>query len=404
MINENERSHSLFLSLREPTMKLLHVVLLTSAAAWLSACGRDASAPPQTTAEVGVVTLKAQAVPLQAELAGRTSASLVADVRPQVNGIIRSRKFTEGTEVKAGQVLYEIDPAAYRADYEQAKASLADAQASLSAARLKYERYDELAKIEGVSQQDADDARLAYEQAEATLAQRKAALESARIDLEYTQVKAPISGRIGKSAFTPGALVTANQSEALATIRALDPIYVDLQQSSAELLELREMLNGGFKQGGTSVRLKLENGAEYADTGVLKFGEVAVDEATGSVTLRAEFPNADRMLLPGMYVRAVLDQAVDPSAILAPQQGITRDPKGNAIALVVNAQSKVEQRTVTTGRVIGDQWLVSEGLRAGDRLVVEGLNKVKSGDTVRSVEVTENSELAAAAAPLPSGG
>jgi len=249
-----------------------------------------------------------------------------------------------------------------------------------------------------VSQQEADDARMAHQQAVASVAQMQATLTSARINLDYTKVRAPISGRIGKSTVTPGALVTANQETALATIRALDPIYVDLTQSSAELLKLRKMIGAnGMKSGGSArVHLKLEDGSQYAAAGSMKFQEVSVDESTGSVTLRAEFPNPDGVLLPGMYVRAVLDEAVNSAAILAPQQGVTHDAKGNAIALVLTPENKVEQRTLVTERTIGDRWLVSQGLAEGDRLIVEGTNKVRVGDTVHPVDISSGSKTAAA--------
>jgi len=367
----------------------------------LAACGKDEKRPARGPVEVGVTTLRAQSVALTTELAGRTTASLSSDVRPQVAGIVKARRFEEGALVRAGQVLYVIDPATYQAAADQAAASLANAQAAVSAARLKDERYADLLKIEGVSRQDADDARTTYQQALAAVAVQKAALASARINLEYTQVRAPISGRIGKSSVTPGALVTASQTDAMATIRALDPIYVDLTQSSASLLRLRKLLSAdGVLPGSTAVKLKLEDGSAYGRAGKLKFSEVAVDEATGSVTLRAEFPNPDGTLLPGMYVRAVLDQAVDPQALLAPQQGISRDPKGQATALVVGDGDKVRSVTVTTQRSIGDQWLVSDGLAAGDRVVVEGSSKVKAGDTVKPVELPgARAPTAAQAAP-----
>lgn len=338
--------------------------------------------------EVGIVTLKAEVVTLQAELAGRTTASLSADLRPQVSGIIKARTFEEGARVKAGQVLYEIDPAMYRAVFEEAKANLASAQAALEAAKLKADRFASLIKIEGVSKQEADDARASRELAAATVAQRQAALEAARINLAYTSIRAPISGRIGKSSVTAGALVTANQATPLSTIRALDPIYVDLTESSEARLRLRAQLGAGtLQKGSTRVKLRLGDGSTYAQVGRLEFAEVAVEEATGTVTLRAIFPNPNETLLPGMYVRAVLDQAVDNTAILAPQQGITHDAKGNATALVVGAGDKVEVRTLVTERAIGDRWLVTSGLAAGDRLIVEGLNKVGPGMPVHATAV-----------------
>ncbi len=347
-----------------------------------------ADAPPPRPTEVGVITLKTEAITLKTELAGRTAASLASELRPQVTGIIKARTFDEGARVKAGQVLYEIDPAMYRAAYEEAKANLASAQATLASARLKDERFAELLKIEGVSKQEADDARAGHQLAIAGVAQKQAALELARINLDYTAIKAPITGRIGKSSVTAGALVTANQPQPLATIRALDPIYVDLTESSEARLKLRAQLGAGtLQQGSTQVKLKLGDGSLYASDGTLEFAEVAVDEATGTVTLRARFPNPDDTLLPGMYVRAILDQAVDQAAILAPQQGVTRDAKGNATALVVGAGDKVEPRTLAAERAIGDRWLVTSGLAAGDKLIVEGLNKIGPGMPVHATEI-----------------
>jgi membrane fusion protein, multidrug efflux system len=327
-------------------------------------------------------------VHLQTELPGRTAPYLISDVRPQVSGIIKARRFKEGSLVNAGDVLYEIDPAPYIAARDQARATLESAQAALEAARLKSQRYDELLKIQGVSQQDADDARTSYRQVLASIAQDKAALEAAQINVGYTHVRAPITGRIGISSTTPGALVTAGQSSAMATIRTLDPIYVDVTQSSAALLRLKRLLKeGGVQSASTEVALNLEDGSSYALKGRLQFAEVAVDQATGSVTIRAEFPNPDGTLLPGMYVRAVLDEAVDPEGVLAPQPGISHDPQGHAIAMVVGSGNKVEQRQVETRRAIGDQWLIGSGLHAGDRLLVQGLNKVRPGDVVRPVEL-----------------
>jgi membrane fusion protein (multidrug efflux system) len=358
-------------------------------------------APPnRPPPDVGVVTLKTEAVTLQTELAGRTAASLSSDVRPQISGIVKARTFAEGARVKAGQVLYEIDPAMYRAAFEESRADLASARAALEAARLKDERFAALAKIEGVSKQEAEDARAAHELAGAAVAQKQAALEVARINLDYTAIKAPISGRIGKSSVTAGALVTANQPQPLATIRLLDPIYVDLTESSEARLKLRAQLGAGNVQAGsTKVRLKLGDGAMYPQEGTLEFAEVAVDEATGSVTLRATFPNPDDTLLPGMYVRAVLDQAVATTAILAPQQGIAHDAKGNATALVVAAGDKVEPRTLVTDRAIGDRWLVTSGLAPGDRLIVEGLNKIFPGIPVHATEVAPPGTKPAAGQP-----
>jgi len=370
-------------------VRTLIVSILCATVGCKSSPAAEQGPPQQPPGEVGVVTLKTESVTLQTELAGRTTASLASELRPQVSGIVKARTFEEGARVKAGQVLYEIDPAMFRAAYAEAKANLASAQATLESAKLKAERFAELVKIEGVSKQEAEDARAGHQLAIAGVAQKQAALEVARINLDFTAIKAPIAGRIGKSLVTPGALVTANQAQPLATIRALDPIYVDLTESSEARLKLRALLGTGTLQAGsTKVKLKLGDGSVYAKDGTLEFAEVAVDEATGTVTLRAKFPNPDDTLLPGMYVRAVLDQAVDTTAILAPQQGVTRDPKGNATALVVGAGNKVEVRTLMAERAIGDRWLVTSGLAAGDKLIVEGLNKIGPGMPVHATEVT----------------
>lgn len=357
----------------------------------LAACdGQNAGAPAGAGAEqeVGVVTLRGRPVTLSSELTGRVNATMTSDVRPQVDGIIKQRLFTEGAEVKAGQVLYQIDPASYQASYDQAAAQLKNAQATVQSTQLKSQRYAALVKENGVSQQDADDAKAAYLAAVASVAQYQAALETARINLAYTQVRAPIAGRIGISSVTPGALVTASQTDALATIRALDPIYVDLTQSSAQLLKLRRQQAALQRGAVTPVAIKLEDGTPYAHAGKLELTEVAVDEATGSVTLRAVFPNPEHELLPGMYVHATVDNGVDPKAILAPQQGITRNAKGEATALVVDEQNKVAQRTVSAERVVGSNWLIGSGLNEGDRLIVEGTSKVTIGAAVKPVEVS----------------
>ena len=371
-------------------------------AALLAGCGGTHQQGARPPTQVGYVTLAAQPVTLRAELTGRTTASLVSDVRPQVSGIIKARLFTEGAQVKAGQVLYQIDPAPYQAAYDAARADLASAEAAVLNTALKDQRYAELRQIEGVSKQDAHDAASTHTQAVAAVAQKKAALETARINLEYTQVRAPISGRIGISAVTPGALVTAGQDAALSTIRSLDPMYVDVTQSSAQLLELRRQLAaGGAKPGGTKVSLKLEDGSQYPLAGVLKFQEVAVDESTGSVTLRAEFPNPQDVLLPGMFVRAEVEEGVQPDGILAPQQGVTHNDRGQATALVVDAQGKVEQRTLEVGQTQGSAWRVIHGLSDGDRLIVEGSGKVRAGDKVTAVAVNPDAPVATTAAAQP---
>jgi membrane fusion protein (multidrug efflux system) len=347
--------------------------------------GPAAGAPP----EVGIEVVKPQRVALTTELSGRTAAFLTAEVRPQVSGIIQKRLFTEGADVKAGELLYQIDPAAYQAAYNSAKAALARAEANLNPARLKAERYQELVKINAVSQQDFDDAGAAFKQAEAEVEAGKAALETARINLAYTRVTAPISGRIGRSSVTDGALVTANQAAALATIQELSTIYVDVTQSSAELLRLKQNLASGLlKSNGTGqaeVKLLLEDGSTYPLAGRLKFSEVTVDQSTGSITLRAVFPNPKQILLPGMFVRAIIEEGVNEQAILVPQRGVTRNPAGTAMVMVVGAEEKVEPRLIKVVRTVGDSWLVSEGLKSGDRVILEGLQKARPGTPVKAV-------------------
>ena len=345
------------------------------------------SSPSET--EVGVVTVKSQPVSVVSELTGRISAALSAEVRPQVGGIIQKRLFKEGDLVKAGQPLYQIDAASYQAAWNEARAALQQAQALVKADCQKAQRYARLVKENGVSQQDADDAQSTCAQDKASVEAKKAALETARINLDWTTVTAPISGRIGISSVTPGALVTASQDTALTTIRGLDTMYVDLTRSSVDLLRLRKQ-SLATNSDTMSVSLILEDGTTYSEKGRLELTEVAVDESTGSVTLRAIFPNPQQQLLPGMFVRARVDEGVMEDAILAPQQGVTRDAKGNATALVVNKDNKVEQRTLETGETYGDKWLVLNGLHNGDRLIVEGSAKVTSGQTVKAVEVQSN--------------
>ncbi|MGD2928847.1 efflux RND transporter periplasmic adaptor subunit [Escherichia coli] len=342
------------------------------------------SSPSET--EVGVVTVKSQPVSVVSELTGRISAALSAEVRPQVGGIIQKRLFKEGDLVKAGQPLYQIDAASYQAAWNEARTALQQAQALVKADCQKAQRYARLVKENGISQQDADDAQSTCAQDKASVEAKKAALETARINLDWTTVTAPISGRIGISSVTPGALVTASQDTALTTIRGLDTMYVDLTRSSVDLLRLRKQ-SLATNSDTMSVSLILEDGTTYSEKGRLELTEVAVDESTGSVTLRAIFPNPQQQLLPGMFVRARVDEGVMEDAILAPQQGVTRDAKGNATALVVNKDNKVEQRTLETGETYGDKWLVLNGLHNGDRLIVEGSAKVTSGQTVKAVEV-----------------
>ena len=333
-----------------------------------------------------MVTLASQTVSDVRNLPGRTSAFVIAEVRPQVTGIIKKRLFEEGSEVKAGQPLYQIDDAIYRAEVASRKAALARARATRDAAQLTADRSTELAKIDAMSAQEAENAVAALEQSIADVAAAEAALAQAEVNLSYARITSPISGRTGKSNFTQGALVTANQDMPLTTVQQLDPIYVDLQQSSSELLRLRQDFAGADLNQSAPVRIQLENGTTYEHTGELKFADVSVDPQTGSFGLRAVVPNPDRLLLPGMYVRAVLERGQRDDAVLAPQRAITRDARGNGVALVVTADNKIEQRTVRTARTIGDQWLIDEGLQAGERVVVEGSQKVQPGMTVTPVE------------------
>jgi membrane fusion protein (multidrug efflux system) len=356
----------------------------------LLACGRKpAAAPPAGPVEVGVVTLAPTAVTLSTELPGRTSAFRVAEVRARVNGIVLKRLFEEGTDVKEGQPLFRIDAAPYRAALDRAKANLARAEANVANARLQAQRFGELVAENAVSRQEHDDAVAALKAAEADVAAGRAAVESARIDVGYTTVVAPVSGRIGRSAVTEGAYVQQSQATLLATIQQLDPVYVDLTQSTAEVLRLRRDLESGKLQaagpGRARVKLVLEDGGEYAHAGTLQFADVTVDPGTGSIALRALFPNPQRMLLPGMFVRARLEEGVTPQALLVPQQGVTRDQKGQPTALVVNADRKVERRQLVTARSIGDSWLVTSGLAAGDQVIVEGVQKVRPGAEVKVV-------------------
>lgn len=359
-----------------------------------------AGAPPQAPA-VTVMTVASGSVPMVTELPGRTTPYLIAELRPQVTGILTQRAFDEGSEVKAGQVLYRIDDAPYQAAHDSAKAALARAEANAQVARIKAERHAGLVKIDAVSKQANDDTQAALKQAQAEVAAAKAALDKARIDLDYTRLKSPISGRIGRSAVTPGALVTANQTQALATVQQLDPIYVDLIQSSADMLRMRAEIAAGRMQTGAKgevpVKLILEDGSEYAVEGRLALSEVTVDEGTGSVTLRAKFSNADGVLLPGMYVRARLPQGTRSDAILVPHKALSRDPLGNALVMVVNAESKVEARPVKVAQSLGSDWVVTGGLAAGERIIVEGLQKARPGAPVQAQEAGAQPAAAPAA-------
>ncbi|HQY55454.1 MAG TPA: efflux RND transporter periplasmic adaptor subunit [Dokdonella sp.] len=364
----------------------------------VAACSGEVAAPPQPATKVTVVTLKAEPVTLVRELPGRAAPFRVAEVRPQVTGIIDKRLFTEGSQVKQGQALYQIDDASYRAAANSARAQLARAEASLTSARLRAKRIGELALIEAVSVQDNEDAIAALKLAEADVGAARADLDSANVILAYARISAPISGRIGKSSVTQGALVTANQTMPLATVHQLDPIYIDLTQSSAELLQLRRALDSGSLQGtsGLPVTILLEDGSEFSHKGTLEFAEVSVDPATGSFNLRVKVDNPQGLIMPGMYVRALLGKGVREDAILVPMQGITRDPKGKASAMVVDGEDKVAVRAVEVSTAIGDKWLVEDGLKVGDKVIVEGLQKIGPG---MPVQFTEKGVTPAAAPP-----
>ncbi|MEA5124799.1 efflux RND transporter periplasmic adaptor subunit [Xanthomonas floridensis] len=368
----------------------------------LSACGSPPGGPPpeEGTPEMAVLTVRQQPVPLTTALPGRTVPYLIAEIRPQVGGIVQSRQFTEGGDVKAGQTLYQIDPATYRASYASAQATLAKAQANLRTARLKAERYTELAQIKAISQQEGDDTSAALGQAEADVAAGKASVETARINLAFARLDAPISGRIGRSSVTPGALVTANQSTALTTIQQLDPIYVDVTQPSAAVLRLKQaMARGDLEtagEGAAKVSLLLEDGSAYPLQGQLAFSDVTVDQNTGSITLRAVFPNPAADLLPGMYVRAVLQEGVKQQGMLVPQQAVSRNAAGNPTAFVVGADHKLQLRVLETDREVGDQWLVRSGLKPGEQVVVEGASRARDGIEVKTVPWQPKGKPAAA--------
>ncbi len=359
----------------------------------LLACDRAKETPspkgdPQAV-EVSVLTLQPEQATVTTELSGRVSAYLVAEVRPQVGGIIQKVLFTEGSEVREGEVLYQIDPALFQAAYDIAAAALNKAEALLLPARAKAERYRQLIGSNAVSQQDFDDADAAGKRAEADVISAKAEMDRARINLAYTRVKAPISGRIGKSSVTTGALVTAFQPVALSVIQKLDPVYVDVTQSSTSLLRLKQSMdNGSLKKGANheaGMTLTLEDGTSYAEEGILKFSDVTVDEGTGSVILRSVFPNPNLTLLPGMFVRARVEEGINENAILAPQRCVTRNAKGIPTAMVVNPEGVVEVRDLKIDRAVGNRWLIMEGLAPGDRVIVEGLQKARPGSTVKTV-------------------
>ncbi|WP_372773208.1 efflux RND transporter periplasmic adaptor subunit [Pantoea sp. WEP] len=365
----------------------------------LTGCDDNKSqqAAQQQPPEVGVVTLKNEPLKITTELPGRTSAFRVAEVRPQVSGIILKRNFVEGSDVKAGDSLYQIDPATYQAAYDSAKGDLAQAQANARVAQLTMNRYKPLLGTKYISQQDYDNAAATAAQTAAAVQAAQANVETARINLAYTKVTSPISGRIGKSSVTEGALVSNGQTTALATVQQLDPMYVDVTQSSDDFLRLRgELESGQLKQndGKANVTLLMQNGSAYSQPGTLEFSDVTVDETTGSITLRAIFPNPDHRLLPGMFVRARLDEGTNPTALLVPQTGVTRTPTGEATAMVVGADNKVEVRKITANQAFGDKWLVTDGLKEGDRVITVGIQRAKPGAQVTPQEVKDDAKAA----------
>ena len=364
------------------TLYLLPVLL------FLSGC--DSEKPiVKNNQKVGVITIKKETIESSYQLAGRTVASEISQVRPQVNGVVVEQLFKEGSQVNKGQPLYKIDSSLYRDSVDEAAGNLSLAKATVNSTRLQAERYKELIKVNGVSQQELDNALSAYEQAKATVAVNEAVLKTARTNLRYTQVTAPISGRIGRSSITRGALVTSAQTDPLATIQKLDPMYVDLTQSSDEYMALRKQLTeNGIKPTQLSVRLQLENGTTYSQQGTFKFSDIAVDEATGSITLRAAFSNPNHGLLPGMYVRAELGTGTRSNSILIPQGALFRDADGNALVWVVGKDNKAEQRKITLGNAIDNRWLVKSGLNEGDQVIVDGLQGLSAGMAIEPTPMT----------------
>jgi membrane fusion protein, multidrug efflux system len=378
-------------------MRLTHQActwLLLAGLSFLAACKEEQARPAEMPpAQVTVLPLKPEQVAITTELPGRTNAFRVAEVRPQVGGVVLSRLFAEGAEVKAGQPLYQIDPAPYQAALQSAEASLARAEATAASARTTVNRYQPLVRARAVSQQDLDNAVATLRQGEADIASARASITTAKLNLGYTQVNAPIGGRTSRSAITPGALVTADQTTSLLTITQLDPIYVDLTQPTSTLLRLKHELAAGrlrrVADDQAEVHLILEDGTEYPQPGRLQFSEVIVDQGTGSVTLRAVFPNPDGMLMPGMFVRARLEEGVAEDALLVPQQAVSRNAKGEATALLLGADGKAQPRIIRADRAVGNRWLVTEGLAANDRVIVEGMQRIRPGAPVKATETTQ---------------
>ncbi|WP_029146818.1 efflux RND transporter periplasmic adaptor subunit [Methylophilus sp. 5] len=378
---------------------LLGLVSLT-----LVACssGKSDNKPPKKTPEVGVITVQPASQLIVADLPGRTNPFMISEVRPQVGGIIRQRAFTEGALVKAGALLYQIEPAPYQASYQSAAAALQKTQATLTTLKLKAGRYLELVKINAISKQDNDDAQAALQQGEADVAAAKAALATAKINLDFTRVVSPITGFVATSTVTPGALVTASQETALTTVQQLDPIYVDVIQSSSDLLKLKHDIASGklsnTAQKEIAVRVVLEDGSSYAHAGKLKFNGISVNTTSGAVTLRAVVPNPEGILLPGMYVHALIDMAEDKAAILVPQRAVSRNTRGEATVLLVDAAQKMVQQTIETSGAQGEQWRVSNGLQPGDRVIMDGIQGISVGSEVKAVPFAANSHTDATAA------
>lgn len=351
------------------------------------------SKPQNQIVEVGYITLKEQPIALQQELTGRVKAKYISEIRPQISGIIKEQLFVEGSFVKQGDVLYKIDSATYQASYNQAKATLESVKAQIETSKLKVQRYEDLLKFDGISKQEVDDAKASYAQLLASYEEKKASLESAKIELERTNIKAPISGFIGVSNITLGSLVSTNQTDALATIRDTNTVFVDLNQSQAQLLNLRKLLDKqSVEKGSTEVILMLADGTQYKDKGVLKLQEVFVDESTSSVVLRAEFPNKEGLLLSGMFVKAIINGAIDNKAFLLPQQAVSRDEKANPIVTIIKEDNSVKKQIITIERAIGNKWLVTGGISSSDKIIIEGLNKINPKSKVNPVDVTDKYE------------
>lgn len=339
--------------------------------------------------EVGFIKLKEEPITLQQELTGKVKARYVSEIRPQINGIIKEQLFIEGSKIKEGDILYKIDSATYQAAYNQAKASLESVKAQIETSKLKVQRYEDLVKFDGISKQELDDAKASYLQLLALLEEKKAALESAKINLERTQIKAPISGFIGVSNITLGSLVQANQTEALTTIRDTNMVFVDLNQSQSQLLNLRKLLDKqSVEKGSTEVTLILSDGSQYEHKGVLKLQELFVDESTSSVTLRALFPNEKGELLAGMFVKALINGAIDNKAFLLPQQAVSRDEKANPVVTIIKEDNSIKKQIITTQRVMGNKWVVTSGITSEDKIIIEGLNKINPKSKVNPIDVT----------------